>query len=431
MMRTAFPLSSHPALLLLIPGIVLTVLFGLSQGVRADTSGYWVGVISSATAFTVFSCTFAALGAALSANRLRRGQITRLAPSRPPLAVASAALWPSIALGSLLQVIGLVIAATGSWGSPGRVPVEIIFAWMVMIFFHATLGYWLGSVLPTFLGIPAAVLISYVWLGFTWSVSFTPLRYLSGLALSGCCAVYAELPWQAPATVVLFSAAGIAAFAILLTKTETRRSVFLRAAMAVSLIAIVAPASLLLARDLGPYPSPPRTGEDLVCTEEGVSEVCLYPEQLWNPATQNAPVVIATALDRLDVEGVAVPHRVTASLLTESESTVSLVYRRDFDAATTVNSLMTSITPQRQEGDICPRDDIDPTPALFASDVAVAAMFVLATGDADSLDAREPEAAAAAAALLDEEGGSRAAWINDTVRALGDCDLPLPPVPAP
>lgn len=430
-MRTAFPLSSHPALLLLLPGIVLTVLFGLSQGVREDTSGYWVGAISSATSFTVFACTFAALGGALSANRLRRGQIMQLAPARSALQIAWTSLWPSIALGVVLQTIGVLIASSGSWGAPGRFPFEILLAWSVMILFHAYLGYALGLALPTFLGIPAAVLISYVWLGFTWSVSFTPLRYLSGLALAGCCAVYAELPWEAPATVILFSAVGMVALAFFLRSAGTRAVRITRFAVGIAAIALVTPASLWLARDLGPYPSPPRSDRDLVCSTEQGTEVCLYPEQLWNPVTPNVTGVIAHALGELEDQGIRVPTRVTGALLDDSDGSVSLVYRRDFVAATAVNSLMTSVTPQRQEGDICPRDDVDPTPALLVSDVAVSAMYVMATQDEESLETRDPEAAASAETLLQMDKADRAEWINDALRALDDCSLPLPEAPVP
>lgn len=429
-MRSIFPLISHPAVLFFLPWLVLLAIFAALQGVQADASGYWIGVVSSATVFTVFSCTFGALCGALAGSRVRRGHLLGLAPVRSALQVAWESIWPVLGLAVVLQAVGLAIASAGSWGSPGRFPWELIPAWLMMIAFHTILGYGLGSFLPAVASAPTALLLSYVWLGFTWSMSFIPLRYLSGLAISGCCAVYATLPWQAPAAVFVFSLGGVLCIAGLLTLTRLARQKMFRAVGSVALIAGGTSLALMLAQGLGPYPSPPRSQAQLECTEARPATVCLFPEQQWDPSA-DAIKVISVALQRLDGEGIAVPTKVSGALLEDAPGTISIVYRRDFDESMIVRSLVSSITPERQEGDVCKRDDKDARPALFVSDVADSVLYALATGqqitsppDADSSD---PSAAASTILALDKE--TRAKWIERVIDALDDCTLPIPKIP--
>jgi hypothetical protein len=427
-MKTVWPLSSHPAAFLFLPGLVLTCVFAILQGVKIDASGYWVGVVSSATVFTVFSCTIPALAGAWSGSRLRRARVFDQTPARTSPHIAWVSLWPSFTLGMILQTIGTLIAASGTWGSPGRVPWEVLLAWAAMIAFHTVLGYAIGLYLPAVAATPVALVVSYVWLGFTWSASYVPLRYLSGLVISGCCTAYAELAWEAPLAVTLFSLAGIASIILVLPSFAPRHTKVVRAIAALATVSAVTSVSLTLAGSLGPYPSPPRSAADLRCEQSGSTTVCLFPEQVWRAET-DAVKLIADALSQLEDEGIRVPTRVTAALLDRAGNSVSLVYRRDFPASTTIASLMSSLTPQLREGQDCRRDAEDPITAYLTREATAAALIALATHQTAYLDTIDPEVAPISLEILGWDSSTRAAWINETIDLLADCTRALKTLP--
>jgi hypothetical protein len=423
-MRPVVPLISHPASLCLLPALVLTVLYGALQGTRGDVSGYWVGVFSSATVFSVFSCVFASLSAALSAARVRRARLLRSATTRRSILIVWATAWPCAAFAALIQCVGLLIAARDSWGSPGRVPWEVVLAWIVMIGLHTLIGYLLGVWLPPALAAPFAVTSSYLWLGFTWSIDYVPLRYLSGLVLSGCCPVYADLAARAPLTVIVFSAGMIVVgIAVLDASTRLRRRA-LAASAAASVAAPVLTLSLVIAHGLGAYPSPPRTGEQLQCAPSGPATVCLFPEQLWNTAV-DVRAVAGRALAGLEQAGIDTPPRVSAAVEHDRVESAWLVYRHDFTEDTTIRSLASALLPQREEGESCPRDDADVDTMLAISELAEAGLYRTMTGRPD------PAAPAADAVLAKLDPAPRTAWLNAALRALRDCSHPYPRVPAP
>lgn len=431
-MKPIFPLANHAATLLFLPALVLTVLFGIAQGVRGDTVGYWVGIVSSATVFVVLSCTYASLAAALTAGRIRKAQVFKGATTRSPLTIASAGVWPPLVGAIILQAVGLAMASSHSWGAPGRIPVEILAAWIVMILFHTALGYLFGLLMPAVVAAPLAVIVSYVWLGFTWSVDYVPLRYLAGLALSGCCAVYADLPIEAPLTVILFSGGAVALLAAALALWNHRRRWLMFAGLA-SIMIPVTVSSIALASNLGYYPSPPRAANALVCAEQDGRSVCLFPEQLWNH--QGTPTqVVFSALNQLEAQGISVPRRVSGAIVPPSADTVWMVYRSDFSNEMTLRSLVSSLVPQRQEGDVCVRDDEDPDRMFVITDVLRRELYRLASASDSAPDLGEmPTGADQIDAVtsylngLDED--QRASWVNDAVSALRDCEVAFPDTP--
>ncbi len=420
-------MTTHPGTLLFPPAVVLTVLFAMAQGVREDTIGYWVGLVSSATVFTVFSCTYAALSAALVAGRLRRSRLLHGANTRSPLSIAWIGVWPIVSYAALMQLTGLIIASSQSWGAPGRFPWEVVGAWCAMILLHTSIGFLIGLSAPAFVSAPLALVISYVWLGFTWSGDFIPLRYLAGFALSGCCAVYATLPFAAPLAVIVFSVGVGAVIVGVINASQSRNRAVWFSVLAASTVPVAA-LSVWIAGGLGYYPSPPRETADLQCETRNGTDVCLFPEQRWN-TTIDPTAVIATTLRTLEHQGYDVPDRVSGAIVEPSAETVWLVYRSNFSVRTTVTSLVSSLVPQRQEGEACPRDDQDPDRMFQISDVVSRELLRAATG-ASSGDLDTFTGSAELDAVMSEltrlDAPSRVEWVNAAVRALRDCGLPYP-----
>ncbi|MBN9153060.1 MAG: hypothetical protein J0I50_05115 [Microbacterium sp.] len=356
----------------------------------------------------------------------RRSRLRELAPARPALQIVWASIWPALAGAAILQGMGLLMESAGSWGSPGQFPWVLVLAWAAMVGFHTILGYALGTVLPVLAAAPLAVLVSYTWIGFTWSMPYMPLRYLSGLAISGCCTVDADLAPAAPLAVLVFSVGGALAIGALMTvRYRTVRRTILVVCAAALVVGVTTSSSLYIAKDLGPYPSPQRAAAEQKCTHAGTVEICLFPEQRWAPSADVVDVV-SGALKQLRAAGIDTPRRVSATVLDTRPGTIDLVYRRDFDADTIVHSLSTSITPQAKDGVSCPRDEKDPTQSLFVMYVTQSALYRLATGKPD-LEARSnPQVDHAAARLVTATPALRSRWINSALRALGDCSLPLP-----
>ncbi|WNY34082.1 hypothetical protein Q9Q99_00210 [Curtobacterium flaccumfaciens] len=74
-----------------------------------------------------------------------------------------------------------------TWGAPGGPSPLVGLAFAGILFFHSCIGFALGRWLPPVVSIPLSLLVSYSWIGFTWSVDYFPLRYLAGLVMADCC----------------------------------------------------------------------------------------------------------------------------------------------------------------------------------------------------------------------------------------------------
>jgi hypothetical protein len=426
---SVLPITTRPSTLLLVPWLVLTVAYGLLQGIKPDTSGYWVGVVSSATEFTIFSCSYAALSGALAASRVRRGKLQRLAPARSPLEIAWVSLWPALVGAAILQAVGLFVASSQSFGAPGGFPAEVLIAWAAMVLFHSVLGYGLGLLLPAVASAPLALLISYVWLGFTWAMSYIPLRYLSGLAISGCCIVDSSLAWQAPLAVTVFSVFGTVAIGFIIAGTLPTPRRVARTAAAMTFWASGTVLALSIASTLGSYPVSPRAAADLDCRNTNGIEICFFPEQRWQP-TSNPDLDISGSITNLEQAGIPVPHRVSGELDNTRSDTISVVYRHDFTSSEIVHSLASSLVPQKIGEPGCARDQIDAGPTMLVSDTATAVLDALATGGGQPRpqEGTMEETVVAAQKVLALEPHSRDQWIHTAITALDTCGK-LPAIP--
>ena len=224
-------------------------------------------------------------------------------------------IWPSFAVGLVVQVTAFLLVAQGTWGAPGGPRIDVLSTFAAIIFFHTAMGYMLGRLLPTPISVPAALFLSYVWLGFTWSSGYFPLRYLAGLAISGCCRADTQLNPAALVSASVFSVgSGFALIFIAATVLRaTRRSIVRgvgRFGIAAVLIVASTVVGLSVATGLWAYPAEARSRTQLVCNGTR-PEVCLFPEQDAPPHTSRS--VLTSAYRQLTAIGVKLPPRIEAS----------------------------------------------------------------------------------------------------------------------
>lgn len=105
-------------------------------------------------------------------------------------------------LAQTVAVLILLFRAGHSYGS--YLPVALAGMYMAIVL-HALCGYVLGRYLPKILAVACAVIGSYGWVAFAWTVEPLQIRYMAGPALAFCCTSAGELAPQAPWVLLLFS----------------------------------------------------------------------------------------------------------------------------------------------------------------------------------------------------------------------------------
>lgn len=344
-MTPLFPLRSRSAVWFLLPALLFVVLYAGAYVNLADSSGYWTAVTASSAIFLFISCAPAGASAAIEGSRARRGRITEIAPGRSEPVLIVQHIWPSYVLGLSVQAAAFLLVARTTWGAPGAFRVDIFAGFAAIILLHTAMGYALGRRLPIAVSIPLSVLLSYVWLGFTWSTPYFPLRYLAGLAISGCCRADETLDSRALVAATLFSVG--AAMALLISaaikwRTGHQSHRIIGGGAALVLLAGATVSGLSAARDLGPFPVTTRSAAELTC-EGSQPEVCIYPEQDRASARQ----VLVQAYTNLAHDGLKLPPRMTASPAASDASSLNMALRTDSSSDEIVYSLATAfLSPQ-------------------------------------------------------------------------------------
>lgn len=423
-MRPIIPWRSRSAFLLFFPAAAFVVLYGVSYVDLTTISGYWTAVGAGSAIFLFISCALASVSGAIEGARARRGKLRRIGVSRPYTHVLFVQLWPSVLVAGIVQGLAFLMLAQDTWGAPGGVPILVPVAFAAIIFFHTAIGYALGRLLPLPAGIPVALLLSYSWLGFTWSVNYFPLRYLAGLALSGCCRVDAQLDHHATLAALVFNlGAGIAVLLLTaMTLPRLTRPITLLAPMAgVGLLAVSAVVGLTVAQSLGPYPSQPRDQAQLQC-DDGQPSICLYPELDY----RNDPAVtIRQAAANLENIGVPVPPRIIASGQASTPDALSVALRPMMSPSAIIYSFSTAFLQPRLVNNCPGTGNAD----LKARTLAAATIidWLIIRSSAGIVDqppsTRYPEGAAPAQQLLTLSDAAQLDWYTHNLAALTDCSL--------
>lgn len=311
-MRSIRTLWREPAYILSVIAIIAIVLYNATFVNPQNFEGYWVSTFSNASIFLIFSAPVGSASAAIATARARRSGIWSLPLARSRAMIAFRLLLPSIVGAFVSQLFGLLVLIPTSWGAPGHIPLEVVLAWAAILIFHVSVGYLLGRYLPVAVSIPLSIFVSYCWLGFTWTVSYFPIRYLAGLIITACCSVETTLDERAVVAVVVFSLLMSGALFIFATVPPTgihRSVVPLTGVAAIAFVVIAVTVSLNVAQGLGAQPVVPRSRGDLVCTGKAPT-ICVYPEQLQH---DDPRPTLEMAYKNLQKEGVPIPAVITTS----------------------------------------------------------------------------------------------------------------------
>lgn len=426
MPRSVLPLLSRPAVWALPIALVLVGLFAFNTVDPLKFAGYWDATLASSGIFIILSSPICAVVSAIEGSRLRVGRGTQIQPTRSGTAIYWQRLWPSLALGAVLQAVAFLLAARASWGAPGIPNPWFFVAFMAVIAAHSALGLLLGRLVPLPIGIPVALLLSFGWLGFAWAVPFFPPRYMAGLSLSDCCRVQYAMDPRAVATTIVFNTAVFGVLFLCAASLATRlqrRTARRRAIASAAFVAIAVVVSLAIAAPLGPYPTQPRAASDSHCEGDSPT-ICLFPEQ---ERTAGLRETITTAITALKKTGANVPSRVDAAATTSTATTLPI----GVGITSTPPIIVTSLA----------NGFLQPSRYAYCSDEKalqerqVASMTIvswlvrhMATPETGVNPESVPgfkDGSGEITKVLQLPPAAQTAWVNKTLPALTDCSVPI------
>lgn len=336
---------SRVAFWLLPPALVILGLYYVSFVDETNYHGYWTSVASNSGIFLLFSCTVASVSAAVEMTRLKRSGCFELPSARGRWIIVLDRLWPSYLVATIVQLAGFTLLGISSWGSPGGTPPILWVSFACVSALHVALGGVIGRFLPLAAAAPLALLASYAWLGFTWSVSYFPLRYLSGLEVVACCRLDIQLDPVGPLATSIFSASLVVTLLYVAVARWRRTGAFSVTSRAVALTLLAGlgtTAALFVAKDLGPGPVQARSQQDSSCTATRPA-VCLFPEQVGQRDPTDLIVHAAANLARA---GIDLPSTVRFAVDPSTPDTVRMAARAYMTPKEVLYSFTSALTPQ-------------------------------------------------------------------------------------
>lgn len=303
-------------------GLAIVVLSTVGAGLQTGQRGYFYGVVVNSLTTLIAVAALASFTASIYGSRLRSSAWLLRGAAMAPWRLVLRSLVAPFSLGLGLWMCGLVVELIAyAPYSYFAVPWLALLAVLCIIALHSFFGFTIGCLLPAALAAPLALASSFCWMGFTGATEPFALRYLAGFALGSCCEVTSVLAPQA-VFALLAASLGIGCLVCCVLwmwwpalRGRLRRGVRPVIACA-GVLALLAGLSggLWFARDLGPYPNPPRPAAELVCSGTA-PEICVFPEQA-EYRTERSEKLIAVAhaaYVSLGNAGISVPARITTS----------------------------------------------------------------------------------------------------------------------
>ncbi|MFT4123003.1 MAG: hypothetical protein QM635_04125 [Microbacteriaceae bacterium] len=421
MRLTAGRLGHRPALQLFPIALLGTVAYWAAYLDPVNYGGYWISTVSNSAIFLLFSCPYLAVTSAAEASRERRGRTG--SGTRQPIMILVARCWPGMLGAVLIQLSGLLLLTSAIGPAPvGSVPAMLvaIVSILAVLLVHAGLGYLLGFLLPVAAALPLSLLVSYCWLGFTWSVSWFPLRYLSGLELVDCCSVSTALDARGPVATTVFCAGAGLGLAVLISALAATAARARRVGVAIAAVAVTVGtiAALGIAAPLGAGPTMARDPDEAICTGTQPT-LCLFPE-LTASATVSESLLYGYR--RLKDFGWAMPATLRSGGIDDDVAdTLSLALRPGMTSAEVARSLASSLLPAAGPVLCSGAADYELRMAVYEVAFEVLAREAGTSGT---------EAYSDAGALLSEvqalPAGERLDWLRRYVPSLSDCAVTPP-----
>jgi hypothetical protein len=431
-MRPVIPWRSRVALWLLLPALACVYEFCGLYFDLSSVRGYWPAVVAGSAIFLFFPCAVASVSAAHEGARARRGGLSTSPHARREMQIVATALWPSLAAAVVVQLGAMLILSRGTWGTTATDPLTIVLlvgAFVAILFLHTAMGYLVGRLLPLAASIPVALLLSYSWLGFTWSVSWFPLRYLSGLVLSDCCSVDTALDARAPLAAIVFSLGMgmlLIAAAVIRTAVSTGLLVIQWTSVAAAASAVTI-TGILIVGNLGFSPAVARPAVEAACSGTAPA-VCLYPEVR---GTGEPEGTIRQAVHNLDAAGLPVPETVRMGAEPRTDDTLSMVVTVGMTDAQVIHSLAVSFLPLSGAPACSTTADLQQRETTYST-VGAWIVHVAAQGIVDPSSVRPVSAGqpAESDALARLDPRRQLAWVKAALPSLEDCSVAPVPVPA-
>lgn len=422
-MRPIIPWRSRAAVWLVAPGLLGIVAYSVQFADETTVAGYWPAAMAGSAIYLVFSCGVAATAGAWEGRRFRAAAPVIESSSRSSAAVVTEHLWTPLAAGLLLQLVAVALMSRDTWGAPGGPSPVVGLAFAGILFFHSCIGFALGQWFPPVASIPLSLLVSYSWLGFTWSVDYFPLRYLAGLVMADCCSVESALDIRAPVIATAFS---LLAGCSLLVIAVARRSSGDRARrfgihIGASSIVLVTVIALAASSGLGAAPIVDRPQAQATCSGEAPT-VCLFPEQR---APGNAESVIRRAAENLGRSGITVPPTIRASNAPSTPDVLHMIVQVRMTDADLLHSFTTSLLGDAEVAS-CGTEQDD---AERLNDAAVANRWLIDVAAQGIVDADQVEPAlqmddsGVLRALRRAPSPAQAAWVTATIDRLTKCSV--------
>lgn len=275
-------LKQRPIIWLIAPAIALVITYIFLYITPEQIVGNRESAISASALLLFISAPLAAVSSAIEANAEKRSKgvtelATRSAYSRILFTIA-----PSVLGGWIVQSIAVLVLLLRAGNSYGRTLYIMIGGFYAAIALHALCGYLLGRKLPKIMAIASAIIGSYGWVAFAWTVEPVQIRYMAGPALALCCSSAGQLNMRAAIVLLVFSLSlSIATFLItagLLTeKVRPRRTWLFCVGAFVTILGVLI--SMTIGKPVGTIAENPMS-EDRYSCSGSMPEVCLTDVQL-------------------------------------------------------------------------------------------------------------------------------------------------------
>ncbi|MCB4209132.1 hypothetical protein [Arthrobacter sp. UM1] len=455
----------RPAWAFLAVGLgVAAVYIGLFAD-PADFRGHREAAGAFSALLLLVSGPLAAASSAVEGGRVRGSSGVLEAAVRPPLRLVWGRIWPGFAAGAAVQCAAFGVLTAMAGPAPDGPNALLAASLVAAVLPHAAAGHVLGLLIRQVFAVPGAVLLSYLWIAFAWTLEPLQLRYMAGPVMALCCTPVNRLDPAAPLTLLVVSlaaAAGFAALAAVLGRPRraARSCVELLEASgpAVCLVLALA-AGMVTGRGLGVFPTVPIGEGELLCrrSDEGGAaqspgadgrkggrfeppEVCATAVQLSEADRRPLIAAVFSALEEAGlprirrVVSLERPHESplldqdVANVFTAPDMTEVEVIRSA--AATFAHHLVFQRCPEGEGapdmdayGEFAVLSFLEAAWALGHDDATAEALRELERLELQNAASRRPEAEATA-----RSEGVRAEWLRASYAAMSRCKAP--PTPA-
>lgn len=412
-MRLATVVRAQPAVWLLPALLVLGAIYVANY--QAGTSDPYALAFAAAGQVVIgFVAPIVAGLGAWEARRLRTSGVWGGPHVRSHVAIAADALWPVIAVGATVVVacMAFKMAVGGTAPIPDAALITLV---VLVIAAHSVAGFALGLRLAAVVAVPAALMVSFLWMAFPRALEPVWIRHLTGSVM--CCRLQDQLAPEALAGAASVALGLLLAGGLLASQRTPGRS----AVSAIVALSIGGAVGAIFVNGLGPYAVKPRDGTELTCRSDQQVRVCVWPEH-------------TSRLERLT--GLAKEASMAwerAGLVTQTfseDASDPARGRLDFTLTANDEDLLVSLAlsalptfPACAETAPYPGyDAVDPTLAWLVSlagmsDDGLRQRF----GEASDPDQPAPVDVVAALAAADE--ATQRAWLARNIEAIRSCDI--------